>query len=173
RSPSTPRKVRSAHARRTAAKSSQGRSRSRSGAGAGGTDEEDSRTAVRESSCVLLTRCESSRGVSHAFGGSAAGELLTQSRERLIAGERARIRLSGGLAGVGRRSGLRADRGGGGGVRIGRDGLRDLLLVLFPVVLGLSVLLLPLLALRLEALEPLVGLRVEALRALAVPVLVA
>src|SRR5699024_3426563 len=110
--------------------------------------------------------------ITEGAGASAARELLAQSGEGLIAGERAGIgrRLAG--VGAARRRGLGADRGRGCGLGVCRDRLGDLLLVLLPVMLSGGVLLLPLLALGLEALEPLVGLRVEALRVLVVPVLV-
>ena len=52
------------------------------------------------------------------------------------------------------------------------SGSSDLLLVLLPASLGCSVVLLPLLALGLEAFLPLVGLRVKAVRVLVVALLV-
>src|SRR5947209_106899 len=107
---------------------------------------------------LLLRRC--------CFGGRvvvAARELASQLRERLVAGQRAALRGSCGLGGVGRLLGSR---------RLGSLRLDDLLLVGFPAGLGGGVLRLPLRLLRLVTRQPLAGLDVEALRVDVVALLV-
>src|SRR6478609_5310350 len=114
--------------------------------------------------------------------GSVAGELLAQCGQRLVGGEGAlghRCRRTGRAAlvvvGGRRRARLRGVRGGvaaTGGLRVGLGERLDLGAVRLPAGVRLGVLLLPGLALLLEALEPLVGLRVEALGVLVVTLLV-
>src|SRR5204863_1446699 len=94
-------------------------------------------------------------------GSVAAGELVAQSLERLVAGE-GTLALRG-LGGV---------RGGLAGLRLGLLGLGLLLDVGLPAGVRLGVLLLPELALLVEALEPLTRVGVEALRVDVVALLV-
>src|SRR5690349_22604259 len=105
----------------------------------------------------------------------AAGELLAQSGERLVGGQGA-----GRLLRRARRARRRARRRGGGGGRrgghaagrnrverglgVGLAGRLHLLGVGLPTLAGVGVLLLPRLALLVEAVEPLTRLGVEALR---------
>src|SRR5215211_539053 len=96
----------------------------------------------------------------------AAGQLLPEQCELLVAGQRAR------------RGGLTAARGVVGrrrlaaGLGLGIGGLGDLPLVLLEALVSAGVLPLPLLALLVEAFLPLLGLRVEALGIDVVAVLV-
>src|SRR5690606_30924619 len=94
-----------------------------------------------------------------------AGELLAESRESLVVSKGARRGALRGEAARSRRSDLF-------GVRLGLDGLGDLLLVLLPASLRRGVLVLPGDASLVVALEPLVGLGVEALGDLVLAVLV-
>src|SRR5690606_29771764 len=97
-----------------------------------------------------------------------AGQLLTQSSKSLVG-------CKGACTGVGLGSRLRRVAGGAGIAVTGRCScsvvgsvLGNLLLVCFPLGLGVSVLLLPGRTLVLVAFKPLVGLRIEALRVLVV-----